>query len=88
MTTPPRFISLLIALTLCLGVGTRGLFAQVDTAVITGTVHDQTGAVISSAKVTITNQSTQVSTAVNVDERGDFTSPPLQVGGQCSAKLY
>jgi len=56
------------------------MWAQVDTAIITGTVHDQTGAAISSAKVTITNQSTQISTAVNVDQLGDFTSPPLQVG--------
>jgi hypothetical protein len=67
------------AILFCL-LATGVIWAQVDTAVITGTVSDQTGAVISSAKVTITNQFTQISTVVNVNEGGGFTSPPLQVG--------
>src|SRR6202161_1191751 len=54
------------------------LWGQVDTGVITGTVNDQAGAVIPSAKVTITSQSTGVSTVMTADSRGSFTSAPIK----------
>ena len=54
--------------------------AQVDTSAIAGTLHDPTGAIISSANVTITNQATSSSTVVQVDSQGNYTSPPLRVG--------
>ncbi|HZU27327.1 MAG TPA: TonB-dependent receptor [Bryobacteraceae bacterium] len=56
------------------------LLAQVDTGTITGTVHDQTGAAVPSATVTITEKNTNVSTVVHSDGQGDYTSPPLHVG--------
>jgi hypothetical protein len=56
------------------------MWAQVDTGLIGGTLHDQAGAVISFGKVTITNQSTRISTAATVDPQGNFISAPLQPG--------
>jgi Carboxypeptidase regulatory-like domain len=54
------------------------IWAQVDTGVITGTVNDQAGAVIPSAKVTITSQATGVATTINADSRGAFSSAPIK----------
>jgi hypothetical protein len=54
------------------------VWGQVDTGVITGTVNDQAGAVILSAKVTITSQTTGVSTVMTADSRGSFTSAPIK----------
>ena len=54
--------------------------AQVDTGLISGTVHDPAGAVIPSAEVTITDQSTNVKTVVHPNQEGDYASPPLKVG--------
>lgn len=69
-----KFVLLLI---LCVA---GPIFAQVSTAVITGTVQDPDGAVIPTAIITIANQSTGISTTVKADQQGDFSSPPLQVG--------
>src|ERR1700722_20705207 len=57
---------------------TAPMWGQVDTGVITGTVNDQAGAVIPSAKVTITSQSTGVATTMNADSRGGFSSAPIK----------
>src|ERR1700722_16256468 len=57
---------------------TAPMWGQVDTGVITGTVNDQAGAVIPSAKVTITSQTTGVSTVMTADSRGSFTSAPIK----------
>jgi hypothetical protein len=54
--------------------------AQVDTGTITGTLHDQAGAVIPFAQITITNQLTGIPTSATGNDHGSFTSPPLQVG--------
>src|ERR1700689_2641237 len=54
------------------------MWSQADTGVITGTVNDQAGAAIPSAKVSITSQSTGVSTVITADSRGSFTSAPIQ----------
>jgi Carboxypeptidase regulatory-like domain len=54
------------------------MWGQADTGVITGIVTDQPGAVIPSAKVTITSQSTGVSSGVTSDSRGYFTSAPIK----------
>lgn len=52
-------------------------WGQTDTGVITGLVTDQAGAVIPNAKVTITSPSTGVSVALTTDNRGYFTSAPI-----------
>ena len=54
------------------------VWGQADTGVITGTVNDQAGAAIPSAKVTITSQSTSVSSVITADSRGSFTSAPIK----------
>ena len=54
------------------------VWGQADTGVITGTVTDQRGAVIPSAKVTITSQSTADSTVITADSRGSFSSAPIK----------
>jgi carboxypeptidase family protein len=59
---------------------TGAVWGQVDTGVITGSLRDQAGAVIPSGTIKITNQGTQVSTAVLSYQTGAFTSPPRQVG--------
>ena len=56
------------------------LSAQVDTSAIVGTLHDPSGAALSAATVTITAQSTAISTVVHPAADGSYTSPPLQVG--------
>ncbi|MGI8961291.1 MAG: carboxypeptidase regulatory-like domain-containing protein [Bryobacteraceae bacterium] len=56
------------------------LLGQVDTGTIVGTLHDPSGAAVPSATVTIVAKSTNTSTVVHSDEKGDYTSPPLHVG--------
>lgn len=54
--------------------------AQVDTSLIVGALHDSTGAIVTSATVTITDQATNTATVVHADSNGSYTSPPLRVG--------
>src|SRR6266568_3487649 len=55
-----------------------GLWAQaVSTAQITGTVKDQSGAVLPGAEVTVTQTDTGVSRNVVSDETGSYRSPRL-----------
>ncbi len=56
---------------------TAPMWGQTNTGVITGIVTDPAGAVIPGAKVTITSQSTNVSLAFTTDNRGYFTSVPI-----------
>src|SRR5260370_12982693 len=56
------------------------VLAQVDTGRLGGTLHDQSGAAVPSATVTIVEKSTNTSTVVHSDDKGDYTSPPLHVG--------
>lgn len=50
------------------------------TGKIVGTVLDPTGAPVSGAKVTITNEGTGEARAGTSDDSGDFTFPILPVG--------
>lgn len=56
------------------------LAAQVDTARITGTVADQSGARIPGAKIAIRNQETNITVETTADEAGVYRSLPLRVG--------
>ena len=56
------------------------LNAQVTTATIYGVVHDPSGAVLPGAKVTVTNQGTNLAREVASDERGEFAVPALPAG--------
>ncbi len=69
-------ISLFLAVALFLANG----YAQVTTATISGTVTDDTGAVIPGASVTSTNVNTGATRTVETDARGVYHLRQLQVG--------
>ena len=52
----------------------------VETGTITGVVHDNSGAVISSARVTIRNAATGLANSTATDSQGIYVSPPLVPG--------
>lgn len=56
------------------------LFGQVESARISGTVQDQTGAVIPSAQVTVVNTKTRGRAHVNADTSGSYTFLSLAPG--------
>ena len=55
-------------------------FAQVDTGTISGTVRDQSGAVVPNAKITIRNTGTGLAQEVTTDSSGLYVSVPLYAG--------
>ena len=71
-----RFTAAMLAATLC----ATAALAQSERGTISGTVHDATGAVVPSAKVTLTNSQTGVTFALPSNASGDFTVPQLPVG--------
>jgi hypothetical protein len=54
--------------------------AQVETARITGTIRDQSGGLVSGARVAITNVQTNISSETMTREDGSFESVPLRIG--------
>ena len=50
----------------------KNLAAQQATALLTGTVKDSSGAVVSDAKVTLKNSDTNISRVSKSDKNGDF----------------
>ncbi len=54
--------------------------AQVETARITGTVSDSTGAVIPGAKITFIHVATNTTFTMETDAEGRYVSPPLRIG--------
>jgi len=63
------------------------LVAQTDTARLTGTVSDSTGAVLPGASITVTNLGTQRVVTVNSEADGNFVVPALPPGAyQVEAK--
>jgi hypothetical protein len=71
-------ISITIALLLVCGVATAG--AQSNTATLTGTVTDKTGAVIPQATIVITDQASGVRRTTESDARGYFSLVGIPVG--------
>jgi len=59
---------------------TLGAIAQVQNGQFTGTVTDPTGAAVPNAKVTITNQATNLSVTTTTNQTGFFTAKELPVG--------
>jgi hypothetical protein len=59
---------------------TNALFAQNDTADLSGTVMDQSGAVVVRAQVDLTNSETDLQRTVYTSERGSFSLPALPPG--------
>src|SRR5687767_10676905 len=54
--------------------------AQSVSGTILGTVTDQSGAVISNAKVTVTNEGTGLTRTVITDRNGDYVVPSIPTG--------
>ncbi len=79
-----RSFSLLLSIFLLLFVGLAGTqaFAQVTTATgsIQGTITDPSGAVVPSAKITITNPATGAAIHVTASSSGSYASGPLLPG--------
>jgi len=62
--------------------------AQVNTATISGTIHDESGAVLPGATVTIQNQDTGLSRTITTNETGRYVAPALSLGNyQVSVQL-
>ncbi len=57
-----------------------GLTAQIDTGSLTGTVKDPSGAVISGAKITLTNDGTRMSVATTSTATGNYVFSGLLPG--------
>jgi len=72
-----RWLGLLFALFLAF---TPAAFGQRDTGTILGTVYDSTGAVIPSARVTITNEETGISQSSQTRADGTYVFTPLRIG--------
>ncbi len=58
----------------------KGLFAQVDTGQVLGTVKDQSGAVVPGAKVTLTNEGTTFTTFTTTGPDGTYIFTPVKIG--------
>ncbi len=53
-------------------------FAQQETATITGSVKDQSGAIVPKATVTVTNIQTNISIKTEADDAGFYIDPEPQ----------
>src|SRR5689334_9166611 len=69
-------VSTIAVLFLC----TAPLYAQVDTGSIVGTVTDPSGAVVSGAKVTLTNLGTNASLTTTSQADGTYKFTPVRIG--------
>ena len=69
-----------LAVAICLFLSAVSLQAQVDTGSITGTVTDSSGAVVSGAKVTLTNEGTAASLAATTGSDGLYRFSPVRIG--------
>jgi len=63
-----------------LGALSLTLMAQAPTGIITGTVTDESGAVVPLAKVTITNKATDFTRSVLTNTEGFYSAPALPAG--------
>ena len=56
------------------------VFAQAVTGTLLGTVTDSSGAVVTGAKVTITNEGTGFTRTASTDTAGEYTFPSIPTG--------
>src|ERR1700752_2731269 len=68
-----------VALTILALAGLRA-YSQTTFATITGTVVDQSGAVMVGAKITATNRNTKVQTTAQSNQAGNYTMDTLKEG--------
>lgn len=55
-------------------------WCQIDTGTITGTVTDQSGAVVPNAKVSLTNEGTDLTVTMTTNANGSYTFSPVKIG--------
>lgn len=80
-----RTLRLLFALpALALFVVPRFSFAQLDQGSITGMVTETSGAVVSSADITLTNTDTGLTFRGKTDSNGIYTFSPMKIGNSRS----
>jgi Carboxypeptidase regulatory-like domain/TonB dependent receptor-like, beta-barrel len=77
MRSPKASVVLLLLLTLFFA---ATLFAQTSTGEANGTVTDQSGAIVSGATVTLTNQATKIENRASTNESGYFIFINVQPG--------
>src|ERR1700693_2315540 len=70
----------ILAVLFLTAIGVTSLRAQVDTGSITGTVTDPSGAVVSGAKVTLTNEGTGTSLSTTTGADGVYECSPVRIG--------
>jgi len=68
----------LVVLLLLLGV--TPLYGQVDTGAVLGTITDQSGAVVSGATVTLTNEGTKAALSMTSGSDGGYKFTPVKIG--------
>lgn len=56
------------------------LFAQSERGTITGVVRDPSSAVLTNAKVIVTNTATNVANTLTTNDAGEYTVPSLPAG--------
>src|ERR1700682_169209 len=70
----------LLAVAIFTTLNVRSLQAQVDTGSITGSVTDTSGAVVSGARVTLTNEGTAASLSTTTGASGNYDFNPVRIG--------
>ena len=70
-------LPLLLAGLILMAAAPSAVFAQAVTGTLLGTVTDSTGAVVTGAKVTVTNQNTGFTREVKTDAIGEYTMVPM-----------
>src|SRR5580698_6057435 len=97
MCAPSEFLSkgavrraamMLCGLVIGMAIFSTKTLAQVDSGAISGTVRDQSGAVLAGAQVTSTNQGTNLTTSTKSDANGFYTFAPVQIGTYTIATEY
>jgi hypothetical protein len=79
MTTLQRTSRLMFFILWLFGISILG-FAQAPTGTISGTVTDESGAVVPSATVTISNKATNFSRTITTNTEGLYSAPALPAG--------
>jgi Carboxypeptidase regulatory-like domain len=80
--TPSRFLiaGLIPVVVFCLLIGGVAVHAQQATALLTGTIRDESGAIVVGARITLKNADTNVSRALNSDKDGNYVFPLIPIG--------
>jgi hypothetical protein len=78
-TIPTRFIRTLFLAVSLLFAGSVA-HAQFDVGSLVGTIHDQSGAAVPGAVITVTNSATNISASATSNSGGDYEVPSLHAG--------